>query len=46
MARFLPLGDARRIASASFVHPTLRNLNGFEIGALPVTAITPRDGGK
>jgi L-asparaginase II len=37
IARFLPLGDAERAALERFVHPTLRNWNGFEIGALRVT---------
>jgi L-asparaginase II len=46
IARFLPLGGAERAALARFVCPTLRNWNGFEIGTLRVTAITPRDGGK
>ncbi len=38
IARFLPLDDAERAALEPFVHPTLRNWNGFEIGALRVTA--------
>jgi L-asparaginase II len=38
IARFLPLNDAERVALDRFVHPTLRNWNGFEIGALRVTA--------
>jgi L-asparaginase II len=38
IARFLPLGDAERVALARFERPTLRNWNGFEIGALRVTA--------
>jgi L-asparaginase II len=38
IARFLPLNDAERAALERFVHPTLRNWNGFEIGALRVTA--------
>jgi L-asparaginase II len=46
IARFLPLNDAERAALDRFVHPTLRNWNGFEIGALRVTAITLRDGEK
>jgi L-asparaginase II len=46
IARFLPPGDAERAALERFVYPTLRNWNGFEIGTLRVTAITPRDGGK
>jgi L-asparaginase II len=36
IARFLPLGDAGRAALAHFMHPTLRNWNGFEVGALRV----------
>ena len=36
IARFLPLGDAERVALARFVHPTLRNWNGFEVGSLGV----------
>ena len=38
IARFLPLSDAERAALERFVHPTLRNWNGFEVGALRVTA--------
>ncbi len=38
IARFLPLSDAERVALDRFVHPTLHNWNGFEIGALRVTA--------
>jgi L-asparaginase II len=38
IARFLPLIDAERAALERFVHPTLRNWNGFETGALRVTA--------
>jgi L-asparaginase II len=37
IARFLPLNDVGRAALERFVHPTLRNWNGFEIGALRVT---------
>jgi L-asparaginase II len=37
IARFLPLGDAERAALAHFERPTLRNWNGFEIGAVRVT---------
>jgi L-asparaginase II len=37
IARFLPLCDAERAALTRFAHPTLRNWNGFEIGALRVT---------
>jgi L-asparaginase II len=36
IARFLPLGDAERVALAHFMHPTLRNWNGFEVGSLRV----------
>ena len=36
IARFLPLGDAERVALARFVHPILRNWNGFEVGSLRV----------
>jgi L-asparaginase II len=46
IARFLPPGDAERAALIRLERPTLRNWNGIEIGALRVTAITPRDGGK
>jgi L-asparaginase II len=46
IARFLPLNEAERGALARFERPTLHNWNGFEIGALRVTAITPRDGEK
>ena len=38
IARFLPFNDAERAALERFVHPTLRNWNGFEIGALRMTA--------
>ncbi len=37
VARFLPLDDAERAALARFMRPTLRNWNGFEVGALRVT---------
>jgi L-asparaginase II len=37
IARFLPLTEAERAALAPLVHPTLRNWNGFEIGAVRVT---------
>jgi L-asparaginase II len=37
IARFLPLNDAERSALEHFIYPTLRNWNGFEIGALRVT---------
>jgi L-asparaginase II len=38
IARFLRLGDAERAALERFVRPTLRNWNGFEIGAVRVVA--------
>ena len=37
IARFLPLNDAERAALERFERPTLRNWNGFEIGAVRVT---------
>jgi len=37
IARFLPLDDAERAALTRLAHPTLRNWNGIEIGALRVT---------
>jgi L-asparaginase II len=37
VARFMPLDDAERAALARFTRPTLRNWNGFEVGALRVT---------
>ena len=37
IARFLPLNDAERAALTRFAHPTLRNWNGFEVGAVRVT---------
>jgi L-asparaginase II len=37
IARFLPLEPAERAALAGFVHPALRNWNGFEVGGLRVT---------
>jgi L-asparaginase II len=46
IARFLPLGDAERAALSRFVHPTLRNWNGFEVGSLRVMdarLLPPRD---
>jgi L-asparaginase II len=46
IARFLPLGAAERAALERFVHPTLSNWNGFEVGTMRVTAITLRDGEK
>jgi L-asparaginase II len=39
IARFLPLDDAERAALMPFMHPTLRNWNGFEVGALRVTDV-------
>jgi L-asparaginase II len=38
IARFLPLGDAERAALMRFERPTLRNWNGFEIGAVRAMA--------
>jgi L-asparaginase II len=38
IARFLPLQDAERAALASFMQPSLRNWNGFEVGAIRLTA--------
>ena len=37
IARFLPLEPAERAALAGFIHPVLRNWNGFEVGGLSVT---------
>ena len=37
IARFLPLSPAERAALANFERPTLRNWNGFEVGAARVT---------
>ena len=37
IARFLPLSPAERAALVNFEHPTLRNWNGFEVGAVRVT---------
>lgn len=37
IARYLPLGPVERAALANFEHPTLRNWNGFVVGALRVT---------
>ena len=37
IARFLPLSPAEHAALANFEHPTLRNWNGFEVGAVRVT---------
>jgi L-asparaginase II len=38
IARFLPLEAAERAALAPLVQPVLRNWNGFEVGAIRVTA--------
>jgi L-asparaginase II len=37
MARFLPLDTAERAALVPFMQPSLRNWNGFEVGALRIT---------
>jgi L-asparaginase II len=37
IARFLPLTDAERTALSRWLSPTLRNWNGFDVGALRVT---------
>jgi L-asparaginase II len=37
IARFLPLSETERAALVPFIQPTLRNWNGFEVGALRVT---------
>jgi len=37
IARFLPLSDKERASLRPFAGPTLRNWNGFEVGALRVT---------
>ena len=37
IARFLPLEPAERAALAGFIHPVLRNWNGFDVGGLGVT---------
>ena len=37
IGRFLPLSETERAALVPFVRPTLRNWNGFEVGALRVT---------
>jgi L-asparaginase II len=37
IARFLPLDAGERAALARFLRPTLRNWNGFEVGALRAT---------
>jgi L-asparaginase II len=39
IARFLPLADAERAALTRFLRPSLRNWNGFEVGALRPTEI-------
>jgi L-asparaginase II len=38
IARFLPMSDTERAALVRFLRPTLRNWNGFEVGALRPTA--------
>jgi L-asparaginase II len=38
IARFLPLGAAERAALEPLMQPVLRNWNGFEVGAIRVTA--------
>ena len=38
IARFLPLKAAERAALAPLMQPVLRNWNGFEVGAIRVTA--------
>ena len=38
IARFLPLDAAERAALAPLMQPVLRNWNGFEVGAIRVTA--------
>jgi L-asparaginase II len=42
IAHFLPLSDAERAALKRFVEPTLRNWNGFEVGALRVMDVLTR----
>jgi L-asparaginase II len=37
IARFLPLADTERAALSRFLRPSLRNWNGFEVGALRPT---------
>jgi L-asparaginase II len=39
IARFLPLDDAGRMALERLAHPTLRNWNGIEVGALRTTDV-------
>ncbi len=39
IARFLPLGDTERAALSRFLRPSLRNWNGFEVGALRATEL-------
>lgn len=39
IARYLPPEAAERAALANFVHPTLRNWNGIEVGAVRVTEL-------
>jgi L-asparaginase II len=38
LARFLPLTASERAALSRFVAPSLRNWNGFEVGAIRITA--------
>jgi L-asparaginase II len=37
IARYLPISDGERAALAPLLRPTLRNWNGFEVGAVTVT---------
>jgi L-asparaginase II len=37
IARFLPLDPAEHAALVPFMAPSLRNWNGFEVGAVRVT---------
>ena len=39
IARFLPLEPAERVALANFMHPVLRNWNGFEVGGVRATDV-------
>ena len=39
IARYLPLEPAERAALANFERPTLRNWNGFEVGAMRATEV-------
>jgi L-asparaginase II len=38
IARFLPMSEAERQALSPLLHPELRNWNGFEVGAVRVSA--------